>query len=119
MKETKKLEIEVDVLKVTESAAAELKKAKEGAELGDEAIVRVAVTAGGCAGYQYALTFDNKTEESDFTFEQSGLTFAVDKKSVLFLEGTTLDWHEDLNARGFKFDNPLAAKSCGCGQSFQ
>ena len=87
-----------------------------------DVVVRVAIEGGGCSGFQYNLSFsdlDKYDQDKDLMMEQDGIKIVVDKKSDLYLDGTILDWHEDLTTRGFKFDNPNATKSCGCGSSFQ
>jgi iron-sulfur cluster assembly protein len=113
--------MEVNVnFKITEAAAKEMKKSMEDSKLSDH-VVRVSVQAGGCSGFTYGLGFEEKTKiQADDVVENYGdLTVVVDKKSLLFLDGTTVDWIEDLNQRGFKFNNPNAKKTCGCGKSFQ
>ncbi len=80
--------------------------------------VRVGVKSGGCSGLEYVLKFDNKIEENDQVFEDNGLRIAVDKKSVLYLAGTVLEYSGGLNGKGFVFNNPNAARTCGCGESF-
>lgn len=113
------MQVEVD-FKVTEQAVKEIKRAMEQEQLNDH-FVRVSVQAGGCSGFMYGLGFEEKSEltPEDIVKDYDGLTVAVDKKSILFLNGTTVEWIEDLNQRGFKFNNPNATKSCGCGKSFQ
>ncbi len=113
------MQVEVD-FKVTEQAAKEIKRAMNENQLNDH-FVRVSVQAGGCSGFMYGLGFEEKSEltSDDVVKEYGDLLVAVDKKSLLFLDGTTVDWVEDLNQRGFKFDNPNAKKTCGCGKSFQ
>lgn len=108
-------------LQITESASKELKRAMDESKLADH-LVRVSVEAGGCSGFMYGLGFVEKSEVSpdqDFVEKFNDIDVVVDKKSLLFLDGTTIDWIEDLNQRGFKFNNPGATKSCGCGKSFQ
>jgi len=81
--------------------------------------VRVAVKSGGCSGLSYDLTFDNKIdEENDDIFEDNGMKLIVDKRSVLYLYGTTLDFSGGLNGKGFEFVNPNANRTCSCGESF-
>lgn len=109
----------VDVnLKITESACKELKRAMSDSGFN---LVRVSVEAGGCSGFMYGLGFVEETDVTDQDLKENfgDINVVVDKKSLLFLDGTTIDWIEDLNQRGFKFDNPNAKKSCGCGKSFQ
>jgi iron-sulfur cluster assembly protein len=80
--------------------------------------VRVAVTEGGCSGMSYGLSFDDERREGDEVFEQGGLTVFVDAKSAPHLQGVTIDWVEGLHSSGFKFLNPNATRTCGCGESF-
>jgi len=80
--------------------------------------VRVGVKSGGCSGLSYDLTFDKNTEENDKIFEENGVKIAVDKKSFLYLVGTTLEYSGGLNGKGFVFNNPNANRTCGCGESF-
>lgn len=116
------MEVNMNInLTLTEGAAKELTKVREEQKLPAESNVRVGVVGGGCSGFQYSLAFEDAVEynaESDLKFEQHGVTVVVDKKSLLYLDGTTIGWHDELNKRGFTFDNPQATRSCGCGSSF-
>ena len=80
--------------------------------------VRVGVESGGCSGLSYQLKFDHGTTEDDKVFEDNGVKIAVDKKSFLYLVGTTLEYSGGLNGKGFYFNNPNASRTCGCGESF-
>ena len=80
--------------------------------------VRVGVKSGGCSGLSYDLTFDNKKQENDKVFEENSVKIIVDKKSFLYLVGTTLEYSGGLNGKGFVFNNPNANRTCGCGESF-
>jgi iron-sulfur cluster assembly protein len=80
--------------------------------------VRVGVKSGGCSGLSYDLKFDNKYAEEDKIFEDNGVKILVDKKSFLYLIGTTLEYSGGLNGTGFVFNNPNANRTCGCGESF-
>ena len=80
--------------------------------------IRVSVKGGGCSGLMYDLTFDPEIQESDEVFEDKGIKILVDKKSLLYLLGTTLDFSDGLNGKGFQFVNPNASRTCGCGESF-
>jgi len=80
--------------------------------------VRVGVKSGGCSGLSYELTFDKKKQEEDKVFEDNGVKIIVDKKSFLYLIGTTLEYSGGLNGTGFVFNNPNAQRTCGCGESF-
>jgi iron-sulfur cluster assembly protein len=104
---------------LTEKAAREVQRALGEQKLPADAVLRVGVVGGGCSGFQYHLAFDQSADPAkDHIFEQHGIRVAVDKKSELFLDGTTLDFYESLEKRGFTFNNPNAVKSCGCGSSF-
>ena len=80
--------------------------------------VRVGVKSGGCSGLSYDLKFDNNQSEDDKLFEDNAIKIIVDKKSFLYLVGTTLEYSGGLNGTGFVFNNPNANRTCGCGESF-
>lgn len=80
--------------------------------------VRVSVKGGGCSGLMYDLTFDDNINSEDKVFEDKGVKILVDKKSLLYLLGTTLEYSDGLNGKGFQFINPNATRTCGCGESF-
>ncbi len=105
------------MIKVTDIAkkkAIELMK-EEGKP---NAFIRVGVDGGGCSGLMYQLTFDTEMNDGDKIIEDNGIKVVVDKKSVLYLVGTTLDYSGGLNGKGFVFNNPNAGRTCGCGESF-
>ena len=80
--------------------------------------VRVGVKSGGCSGLSYDLQFDKQQQDEDKVFEDNGVKIIVDKKSFLYLIGTTLEYSGGLNGTGFVFNNPNANRTCGCGESF-
>lgn len=80
--------------------------------------IRVGVKSGGCSGLSYDLKFDKTQVEEDKVFEDNGIKIIVDKKSFLYLIGTTLEYSGGLNGTGFVFNNPNANRTCGCGESF-
>lgn len=80
--------------------------------------VRVGVKSGGCSGLSYELKFDNTSREEDKIFEDNAVKIIIDKKSFLYLVGTTLEYSGGLNGKGFVFNNPNANRTCGCGESF-
>ncbi len=80
--------------------------------------VRVGVKSGGCSGLSYELKFDKSKAENDKLFEDNEIKIVVDKKSVLYLAGTILEYSGGLNGKGFVFNNPNAQRTCGCGESF-
>ena len=102
---------------ITENAAKHVRdftKRKEG----EPVSLRVAVKGGGCSGLTYDLNVDSEVIETDKVIEQNGVTIMIDKKSYIFLAGTTLDYSGGLNGKGFVFSNPNAKTTCGCGTSF-
>ncbi|HAX14848.1 MULTISPECIES: HesB/IscA family protein [Leeuwenhoekiella] len=80
--------------------------------------VRVGVKSGGCSGLSYDLKFDKSKAEEDKLFEDNNIKLIVDKRSFLYLIGTTLEYSGGLNGKGFVFNNPNAQRTCGCGESF-
>lgn len=80
--------------------------------------VRVGVKSGGCSGLSYELNFDKTQHEDDKLFEDNNIRIVVNKKSFLYLVGTTLEYSGGLNGKGFVFRNPNAQRTCGCGESF-
>ena len=80
--------------------------------------IRVGVKSGGCSGLEYVLKFDKEKTDIDQVFEDNGIKIIVDKKSFLYLVGTTLEYSGGLNCKGFVFNNPNAKRTCGCGESF-
>jgi iron-sulfur cluster assembly protein len=114
------MKVDIDFM-VTETAQKEIKRAMEESELTNH-LVRVSVQGGGCSGFMYGLGFveqEEVDEKADVVQQYGDISLVVDKKSLLFLNGVTLEWVDDLSQRGFKFNNPNATKSCGCGKSFQ
>jgi iron-sulfur cluster assembly protein len=83
-----------------------------------DSFIRVGVEGGGCSGLSYKLEFDNIMKDGDQSFEDKGVKIVVDKKSFLYLVGTQLEYSGGLNGKGFEFNNPNAARTCGCGESF-
>lgn len=107
------------MINVSESAARRAKMLMEDEGFNPETdFIRVGVKSGGCSGLEYELKFDNVTTENDKIFEDQGVKIAVEKKSFLYLVGTTLEYSGGLNGKGFVFNNPNAARTCGCGESF-
>lgn len=107
-------------VKLSERAAEEVKRFQKEHNFGDDMVLRIGIAAGGCSGFSYTLNFDDKFDDkADTKYDCHGVAVVVDKKSALYLDGTTVDWYESLEKQGFTFDNPNAVKSCGCGSSFQ
>ncbi len=84
-----------------------------------EAGLRVRVVGGGCSGFQYQLALDDTASEDDEVFEKDGVKLFIDPRSYLYLDGTEIDYVEDIMGSGFRFNNPNSTGSCGCGESFQ
>ncbi|AFL98229.1 iron-sulfur cluster assembly accessory protein [Ornithobacterium rhinotracheale] len=107
------------MIKVSQQAKTKLEQllAEEGKSF-ENAYVRVGVISGGCSGLSYNLSFDTEKTENDKLFEDNGARILVDKKSFLYLVGTTLEYSGGLNGKGFVFNNPNANRTCGCGESF-
>jgi iron-sulfur cluster assembly protein len=107
-------------VQLSEKAASEVKKIMQEQKFDESTVLRVGVAGGGCSGFSYALGFDKAFDEkADSKYDCHGVTVVVDKKSALYLDGTTVDFYEGLDKRGFTFTNPNATKTCGCGSSFQ
>ena len=106
---------------VTDKAIAEVKKivAEQSMDM-SKVYLRVAVKGQGCSGFGYVLNLDEEyNEQKDFIEElPEGIKLVIDKRSAMYLDGVTLDFHESIDKRGFKFDNPQATGHCGCGKSF-
>ena len=104
---------------ITEVAAKEVKRFIEEGDFGQDAVLRIGVTGGGCSGLNYSLNISTDFDEAnDSKSEQHGVPVVVDRKSALFLDGTTVDYYEGIEQRGFQFHNPNAKRTCGCGSSF-
>jgi iron-sulfur cluster assembly protein len=106
------------MINITEKAKEHVLSLREKEGYTEEYNIRVAVNGGGCSGLMYDLKFDNQVNPSDQVFEDKGIKILVDKKSLLYLIGTTLDFSDGLNGKGFQFINPNATRTCGCGESF-
>ncbi|MGY6562925.1 MAG: HesB/IscA family protein [Luteibaculaceae bacterium] len=106
------------MIKVHETAKEQVSKLLSDVDKPAGTFVRVAVTGGGCSGLMYNLDFDNTLTENDKVFEDNGVKIVVDKKSILYLAGTELEYTGGLNGKGFVFRNPNASRTCGCGESF-
>jgi iron-sulfur cluster insertion protein len=110
-------EVEPRGIVVTENAARRIAMLKEQESAGDS-FLRIAVSGGGCSGFQYGLSFDDQRNEDDVVFERDGVGVVVDEVSLDLLNGAEVDFVEDLMGASFQIRNPNAASSCGCGNSF-
>jgi iron-sulfur cluster assembly protein len=106
------------VIALTERAVKEIHRILSEQKLSEATALRVGVKGGGCSGFSYTLGFDDQFSEVDQLNEVEGVRVVCDPKSFLYLNGTQIDFEDNLMGRGFKFGNPNASKSCGCGESF-
>jgi len=105
------------MINLTESAAIAIKKFIESSEKTVEGL-RISVQGGGCSGFQYGLSLEDSVSDSDVIIDNAGLKVLIDPESATLLEGITVDFVDSINGAGFKFENPNATASCGCGNSF-
>jgi iron-sulfur cluster insertion protein len=105
------------MLNLTPRAADKVKEIRDAEGLTGQGL-RVRVIGGGCAGFSYDLFFEDETTELDQTFVSHGIPIYVDMMSAQYVEGTEIDYVEGLQGAGFKFVNPQAKQTCGCGSSF-
>lgn len=106
------------MITATESAVEEINRIIKEKELPQNTALRIAVKGGGCAGFNYVLDFDSEVRQFDEQYEAHGLKILVDRKSLIYINGTELDFDKSITNRGFKFNNPKATAACGCGTSF-
>ena len=104
-------------MNVTSSAVTKVKQLME-KESKDGHALRVAVRGGGCSGFEYEMTFDEKPKDTDHKLHFEGLDVYIDGMSLIYLEEVTIDYVDSLQGAGFKIENPKAAGTCGCGHSF-
>jgi iron-sulfur cluster assembly protein len=106
------------MITVTEKAKSRINNLKIESNYTEDYFLRVGVDSGGCSGLSYKLDFDNQLKEGDEVIEHDGVKLVTDKRSVLYLFGTELDFTDGLNGKGFAFNNPNATRTCSCGESF-
>jgi len=106
------------MLFVAESAKERIVQIKQKEGLNEDYFIRVSVTSGGCSGLTYNMDFDNESQPNDQIFEDNGMKIVTDLKSFLYLFNSTLEFSGGLDGKGFFFQNPNAARTCGCGESF-
>ncbi len=106
------------MITVSENAKKQAVRLMEEGESPKDSFIRVGVKGGGCSGLSYDLSFDHVITDDDKVFEDKGIKIVCDKKSILYLAGTELDFSGGLNGKGFIFKNPNANRTCGCGESF-
>lgn len=104
---------------LTDAAIAKIKALiSEDTDADENQALRIAVTGGGCSGFQYALGFDNEQHSDDILLEQGGVKVLIDEASAGYLDGAFVDFQDGLQGKGFAIENPNSTGSCGCGQSF-
>ncbi len=106
------------MLFVANTAKERIQDIMQKQHLGEDYFVRVSVTSGGCSGLSYNMDFDNESQPNDQVFEDNGMKVVTDLKSFLYLFNSTLEFSGGLEGKGFYFQNPNAARTCGCGESF-
>ena len=110
--------VQKEEINITSRAADQVKKLRADNNIPESHGLRLGVKGGGCSGLTYVLAFDEKPKENDNILELLGVKIFVDPKSLFYLSGTVLDYSDGLNGKGFVFNNPQAAHTCGCGNSF-
>ena len=106
------------MINISENAKKRIIQIRENEEAAPNSFIRVSVTSGGCSGLSYNLEFDTEDRDNDQVFEDKDEKIVTDLKSMLYVFGSTLDFSEGLGGKGFFFDNPNAARTCSCGESF-
>lgn len=107
-------------IKISDRAADRIRQIQNDQNIDRNSILRISVKSGGCSGLTYDLDFNPEelASENDQLFEENGIRIAVDMRSFLYLAGTELDYTDGLSGQGFHFQNPNAARTCSCGESF-
>ena len=114
---TVETQVESSPVSLSEGAAGEIRKIMKEKAVPEDHALRVGVQGGGCSGFSYILGFD-VSRDNDMQFEVDGIKMIMQKSHGIYLAGMQIDYHNDLNNRGFIFNNPNAVSSCGCGSSF-
>ncbi|MEX1062039.1 MAG: iron-sulfur cluster assembly accessory protein [Balneolaceae bacterium] len=107
-------------IKISDRAARRIRQIQSEKDIPEDSVLRVSVKSGGCSGLTYDLDFDTEIviRDNDEQFDDNGIQIVVDMRSFLYLAGTQLDYTDGLNGQGFHFQNPNAARTCSCGESF-
>jgi len=106
------------VLQLTDLAVERFRQVMKEQDLGPDSGVRIGVASGGCSGMSYSMSFESSARADDTVLEEKGLKLFIDAESAKYLQGVTIDYVVGLHREGFKFVNPKAARTCGCGESF-
>ena len=107
------------MITITETAAAKLGGILEQKGIKETHALRVFVKGGGCGGMQYGMTFEDQQRENDHIYEQHGMRVIVDETSLFYVDGSSIDYVDNLMGGGFHIENPQAVSSCGCGSNFR
>jgi len=105
------------MINLTENATNAVKRFIDGSDKAIEGL-RISVQGGGCSGFQYGLALEEKIKDRDMVIDNAGLKVVIDSESAALLAGVTVDFIDNIDGAGFKFENPNATASCGCGNSF-
>lgn len=105
------------MIELTNRAAEKVKALQNEMEGGEEKLLRIFVESGGCSGFQYGMSFDDK-KEGDTLLESQGVRFLMDEASLSYMDGSEIDFDDGLQGKGFEIRNPNAQSTCGCGKSF-
>jgi iron-sulfur cluster assembly protein len=108
----------MSMITVTDKAKQRIQEIRKESQFSDDFFLRVGVDSGGCSGLSYKLDFDNAVKTGDEVIDFEGVRVVTDKRSVLYLFGTELDFSDGLNGKGFTFNNPNATRTCSWGESF-
>ncbi|MFA6261931.1 MAG: iron-sulfur cluster assembly accessory protein [Bacteroidia bacterium] len=106
------------MITVSQKAKQRITELKQESQYSEDFFLRVGVESGGCSGLSYKLDFDHNLKDGDEVIDYDGVRVVTDKRSVLYLFGTELDFSDGLNGKGFTFNNPNASRTCSCGESF-
>jgi iron-sulfur cluster assembly protein len=114
---TQETEISTQEIIITPEAAEQIRNIRRENQIPDTHGLRIGIQSGGCCGSSYSLAFDDKVESTDRIFQSEGVSIYVDEENLGSLSGTTLEFVDGPNGKGFRFDNPNQSKSCGCGDN--
>ena len=114
---TQETEISTQEIIITPEAAEQIRNIRRENQIPDTHGLRIGIQSGGCCGSSYSLAFDDKVAATDRVFQSEGVSIYVDEENLGSLSGTTLEFVDGPNGKGFRFDNPNQSKSCGCGDN--
>ncbi len=106
------------MIRLTDAAVSEVRRILQDQQADEGTCLRLGVSGGGCSGFSYVMTFDKETQEGDQVAEYEDLKVVLSADAVPYLDSMVVDFNDDVNKRGFVFNNPNASDSCGCGSSF-